>query len=288
MIFHDCALFPSDKDKLLRSLLLRRTTFLGKNDWLHIPWTLHPKNPLHQLLDLVTEVVALLEASDIQHAGWSVGRYGEPSPENLLVSIALMVSRLRRWYACSETRLAEGPLAPTENKDGAQTLIPSEKSNNCHWYPARQPPEGAVSFDCLQQARLMLFYWALVLELEIEVFRSHILRTQLFQAHKIRDATHSARSAESDIQAAISIDLAIECADNIIRWFEFAAQNVWNSFGPAFGVFALKTAISWYKIYQSLPRSRASAQADRSDHLQQGQNMLLRLINVGSPPSRYS
>lgn len=246
---------------------------------------LHLKNQLHQLLDMVVEVTHLLELSDRQHLSWSKGNTGECGAKGLLISLALIVTHLMHWRTKSDVRLTQGPFESPGTRDELRPS-PAQKSPNRHWYPAKQPPEGSVSFDSLQRARLMLFYWAVVLKLEIEVFRSPQLRTELYHAWEISDAWEDKGSIEKDIRAAISIDVALDCADNIVRWFEFAAQNVWNSFGPAFGVDALKTAISWYQIYQQLPRSQTSRQADRSDDLQQAENMLFMLVNVGSPPTR--
>lgn len=161
---------------------------------------------------------------------------------------------------------------------GGMTMSSAHHFINRHWYPAKQPPEHTISFDCLQKARLMLFYWAVMLKLEIEVFKSQQLRTDLYRAYEIPDPRHGTDSIEKDIRAAISINLATDCADNIVRWFGYTAQSVWNSFGPAFGKSALKTAIAWYMTYQRLPRSQTSEEADRPGNLQRARNMLFMLI----------
>lgn len=124
-----------------------------------------------------------------------------------------------------------------------------------------------------------------MLILQSEIFGSFWLRTELHQTHEVSDDADCHQEIERDLRASISTDLATECADNIVEWFEFAAQDVWNSFGPAFGVFSLKTAITWYSIYQELPKGCTSLQADLSVQLERAQNMLLRLVNYGSPPT---
>lgn len=272
--------------QILKSLLSRRTTFLNENEWSHIPWTLHPKTPFHQLLDLATEAAALLGDHDRYAVSRAAGACTDYEIRNLLIKTALSLTHLRRWHARFNTRLPDKSFRATETAN--DTILPTalmKRSANCHWYPGRQYPRTRFSFELIQQARLMLFYWAVVLTLQSEVFGSHSLRSKLHEAHELFDAADCHQEIEGDIRASISIDVATECADNIVKWFEFAAQDVWNSFGPAFGVFSLKAAITWYSIYRELPRSRSSLQADRSEELERAQSMLLKLVNCGSPPT---
>lgn len=240
-----------------------------------------PKTALHKLTDIAVEAASLLETSnDLEKAACAT-----TSAQALLAAIALLILRLRQWHATSGLDI---PARPPMMVPASSSMKPINLSLQPHWYPSKFH-DGVAKITMLQQARGMLFYWALELCLLNCVFSNANIFEQYHRViRKLSDAKLS-KATRDDICSSISAQNALSCADNITSWFKFAAQNTWQSFGPAFGVLTLQTAIDWY-VFCSSPKNRrrlGGLGSNISESLSDCRLMLDNLVRLGSPLAGY-
>ncbi|KAF5009460.1 hypothetical protein F66182_15562, partial [Fusarium sp. NRRL 66182] len=94
---------------VLRSLTLRKSTFLSKTEWIDIPWPQGAKNSYHQFLDLAAEVPGILEQIDSLTAGDSLAQCEHTFLERLARQIVNLILKLKEWEDLNSPRLAQGP-----------------------------------------------------------------------------------------------------------------------------------------------------------------------------------
>ncbi|KAL2219947.1 hypothetical protein M432DRAFT_631176 [Thermoascus aurantiacus ATCC 26904] len=155
---------------ILKALVTRKATFLSQKDWIHIPWTLQPKNTFHQFLDLAAEVPALLERADSLPASIDTALVSSEILD-LLHQSADLIRRLKVWERSSGIRLPFGP--PQHLPPASYNQARLEPLKHC--YPSKSPQTLGTPFDPLQCTRLMLFYWAITLTLYTTIFENPVL-----------------------------------------------------------------------------------------------------------------
>lgn len=269
----------------IKALLTRRHTVLADPSWLHVPWSTMTKTPLHELTDIATGIADMLESVDKLEAHQTVSASREKA---LLVSTAVLIMRLKQWRAHNFLDVPSRPPVLVPSAKGA-ILSMGDSVLRPHWYPSKFHDDTA-KITLLHQARGMLFYWSLELCLQTCVFNSFGLYTQYKRVLRNCTAPSLPVKVRDDICCAISAEDATSCADNITSWFKFAAQNTWQSFGPAFGVLSLQTAIDWYMLCSSSKSKRrlGSLRSNTKGSLKDCHEMLTNLMRYGSPLAGYA
>lgn len=239
-------------------MVTRKATFLSQKDWIHIPWTLQPKNTFHQFLDLAAEVPALLERADSLPASIDTALVSSEILD-LLHQSADLIRRLKVWERSSGIRLPFGP--PQHLPPASYNQARLEPLKHC--YPSKSPQTLGTPFDPLQCTRLMLFYWAITLTLYTTIFENPVLSRYLptlphyhsrsgprFGNENMAFNFHSVN--EDPLLHVFTRADATQLADKISLWVDFCSRNAWQSFGPAIAIFSLKVAIRWYRYDQSI------------------------------------
>ncbi|EED12247.1 conserved hypothetical protein [Talaromyces stipitatus ATCC 10500] len=224
---------------VLRSLILRKSTFLSKAEWIEAPWSSRPKNSYHKFLDLAAEVPDLLEQIDSISTGDSLEQHGNLSPERLLRRILNIIHRMKEWERFSGPHLALGPPHRLSSSGTSMTLT-DRLQPRAHRYPTRNTCVNGTDFDKLQSARLMLFHWAVMLTLYTSLYGN---------SHLFRFSEYENNNENSHLLSMHDLEFAAEnLAYKVALWADFCCQNAWQSFGPAIGIFSVKAAMKWYEV----------------------------------------
>lgn len=223
----------------MRSLALRKSTFLSKAEWIGIPWPQGAKNSYHQFLDLAAEVPGILEQIDSVSAGDSLAKYEHMFLERLARQTLNLIHRMKEWEKLNSPRLAQGP-PHTFSSSGTSMNSTDCLQPRAHRYPSRRSPTTNTHFDELQSARLMLFNWAVTLTLYINLYDKFPVLPYLENLYwNERPQSISLHSLELEAESL---------ANKVTLWADFCCQNAWQSFGPAIGIFSVKAAIQWYEV----------------------------------------
>jgi hypothetical protein len=225
--------------QVLRSLTLRKSTFLSKAEWINVPWPQGAKNSYHQFLDLAAEVPSILEQIDSLAGGDKPGQYEHTFLERLGRQTLDLIHRIKEWEELSSPRLAQGP------PHIFSTSGTSMNSTDClqpraHRYPSRRTPATGTPFDELQSARLMLFNWAVTLTLYISLYDKLPVSPYLENMFW-NESSHPISLHALEFEAE-------SLAYKVTLWADFCCQNAWQSFGPAIGIFSVKAAMQWYEV----------------------------------------
>lgn len=225
--------------QVLRSLTLRKSTFLSNAKWIDVPWPQVAKNSYHQFLDLAAEVPSILEQIDRLTTGDSLTQYEHTFLETLIQQTLDLIHRMKEWESLNSPRLAQGP-PHIFSSCGTSMNNTDWLQPRAHRYPSRLTPATGIHFDELQSARLMLFNWAVMLTLYISLYDKFPVSPYLEKMYW-NDKSHPI--------SLHSLKFEAEClAYKITLWADFCCQNAWQSFGPAIGIFSVKAAMQWYEV----------------------------------------
>lgn len=223
----------------MRSLTLRKSTFLSKAEWIDVPWPQGAKNSYHQFLDLAAEVPNILEQIDSLAAGDNLGQYEHPSIERLARQTLDLIHRMKEWEKLNSPRLAQGP-PHTFSSSGTSMNSTDRLQPRAHRYPSRRTAATGTHFDELQSARLMLFNWAVTLTLYISLYDKFPVSPYLENIF-FNESPHPISVHGLEFEAE-------SLAYKVTTWADFCCQNAWQSFGPAIGIFSVKAAMQWYEV----------------------------------------
>lgn len=224
--------------QVLRSLTLRKATFLSKAEWIDIPWPQGAKNSYHQFLDLAAEVPGILEQIDCLTTGNSLAQYEHTFRERLARQTLNLIHRLKVWENLNSPRLAQGP-PHTFSSSGTSMNSTEHLQPRAHRYPSRRSPATSTHFDELQSARLMLFNWAVTLTLYINIYDKFSVSP--YPNMCCNEISHPMSVHNLEFEAE-------SLAYKVTVWADFCCQNAWQSFGPAIGIFSVKAAMQWYEV----------------------------------------
>lgn len=243
---------------------------------------LYPKTAFHKLLDLAAETACVLEDFDnVMNAN----HRSLPHLQKAAASIALLLLRLKQWEKLHGCILPDGP----PKAFSGPLLIPevsqsTDKSLDRHWYPGKYPDRSDVQFLLLQQVRLMLPFWALVVSLHTCILEMQAFPLVVPTSVSTDPGSEVTKEFYQDIRMAMTTHDAAVSSERIGVWFNFAVQDAWQSFGPVFGIFSLKAAILWYQVYQK--RRLPDLELDRAEELEKCQRLLREFIIYGSPRTK--
>lgn len=224
--------------QVLRSLTVRKSTFLSKAEWIDVPWSSGAKSSYHKFLDLAAEVPSILEQIDSLSAGDSLEQYEQASLERLARQTLGLIHRMKEWETLNSPRLTHGP-PHTFSSSGTSMNSTDCLQPRAHRYPSRRIPATGTGFDELQFARLMLFNWAVMLTLYISLYDKTPASPYLENIHW-NESSHPISLHGLEFEAE-------SLAYKVTLWADFCCQNAWQSFGPAIGIFSVKAAMQWYE-----------------------------------------
>jgi hypothetical protein len=236
---------------VLKALKLRKSTFLSRQEWTSTPWLSNTKDKFQQFLDLAVVIPTSLEQVDsllpLGKNEFSVKQQAIPIRDQLLE----ILSQLKRWEKSSGILLPIGPkyMASKWTSAGNWNLFTSQIRP--HWYPSKSPQCIGTSFDCLQNARLMLLYWACTLTVYTCLYISNPLFVELNNTGETNlppegEYFPPGVDGSRSWNEYICVD-ADHMAENICEWVDLCSQNAWQSYGPAIAIFSLNTVIDWYQ-----------------------------------------
>ncbi|TVY49975.1 Uncharacterized protein LOCC1_G000484 [Lachnellula occidentalis] len=136
---------------IVYALATRRSSYLGDEEWLTIPWQRVPKSDFHHLLDIMARMPGLIERTELAISMDSI----LPSPmemEFLREKSWTIERQLRTWYV----NLVDSSTTPLHSET-PRTIASATLSD-------LQPLTGSsLDFPSFEIARMHLFYWAALL-----------------------------------------------------------------------------------------------------------------------------
>ncbi|TVY41895.1 putative membrane protein [Lachnellula subtilissima] len=137
---------------IIYALATRRSSYLGDEEWLTVPWQRFPKSDFHHLLDIMARMPGLIEQTE--HA---------ISMDAILSSLTEMESlrercwaierQLRTWYI----NLVDSSTTPLRSETSPRTIA------SATLYDLRPLTDSSLNFPSFETARMHLFYWAALL-----------------------------------------------------------------------------------------------------------------------------
>lgn len=129
---------------IVTALLNRKPTFCGDAEWVTSPWELHPKAPLDRLLDILSQIPALLQRLDhlLVMEPTSTRRQ---FVQDLLENCLSVHAALEQWHASLHSS--------TYRSQAAYWISPDQSQ-------AQMPFASVISFRDALTSITFLFYWA--------------------------------------------------------------------------------------------------------------------------------
>ncbi|CZR52366.1 uncharacterized protein PAC_02243 [Phialocephala subalpina] len=137
---------------IVYALATRRSSYLGDEEWLTIPWQRVPKSDFHHLLDIMARMPGLIERTELAISMDAI----LPSPtemESLRERYWAIERQLRTWYI----NLVDSSTTPLRSETSPRTIASATLSD-------LQPlTDSSLNFPSFEIARMHLFYWAALL-----------------------------------------------------------------------------------------------------------------------------
>ncbi|RYP35737.1 hypothetical protein DL767_003682 [Monosporascus sp. MG133] len=214
--------------------------------WRTIPYARSAKNQFHKFLDLSLQATELVEEADSVRMSANPGAFDRA--RETLCHLIEHIRLLNKWEEEAQISLINGP---PETLGGTVVSPPQAVDRTTlRGYPSKIPKGAPVTFDSVQDARLMHLYWSVLLILYMTILDNAALLSELAALQKTLqlDSTNNGHPAQMMTIHQIERE-ANRLADNITLYSEFCCQNLWQSFGPMVSIFSLETAIRWYRSY---------------------------------------
>ena len=225
---------------MIQGIRQRRKACAAALMWRTIPFARSPKNQFHKFLDLSLQATGLLEEVDSLRI--SAEPPGSQRTRETLCRLIEHVQKLKKWEEDARISLPYGPLKATR--------LPNHAS--LRGYPSKIPKDVSVTFDSVQNARLMHLYWTVLLTLYMAILDDDALRHELETLQNTLGLDDLDSDNDCPVQMLTVASIQKEgrqLADKIATYGEFCCQNMWQSFGSLVSTFTLETTIRWYQQY---------------------------------------
>ena len=240
---------------MIQGIRQRRKACAAALMWRTIPFARSTKNHFHRFLDLSLQVTELLEAVDSLHD--SVEATGAQRTREVLNRIIKHVQKLKKWEEEARIPLMHGPL---DSAWGGGSLPPQKQPPNPAFFKGHSskiPADLPVTFDGIQNARIIRLYWTVLLTLYMAILDDDNLRCELkaLQGTTVPsgepDLFVDGRPARPSVTITSLRTEGNQLADNIAVYSGLCCQNLWQSFGTMLSTFTLETAVRWYQRHHS-------------------------------------
>ncbi|RYP74000.1 hypothetical protein DL771_003311 [Monosporascus sp. 5C6A] len=224
---------------MIEGLRRRQAVCAAAEMWRTIPYARSAKNKFHKFLDLALRATELVEEADSVQISANPGAFDRA--RETLCHLIEHIWVLNKWEEEAQVSLINGP---PEMLGGTIVSPPQAVDRKTlRGYPSKIPKGASVTFDTVQDARLMHLYWSVLLILYMTILDNPALQKTL-QMDNAKYGHLAQMMTIHQIQRE-----ANQLADNITLYSEFCCQNLWQSFGPMVSIFNLETAIRWYRSY---------------------------------------
>lgn len=187
---------------------------------------------------------------------------------------------MKKWHEEAQISLVNGPTGL-----GGGIIITSPHPPECpllRGYPSKIPNDVPVTFDGVQNARLMHLYWGVLLTLYMTILENTALCSDLEALQQTLGLDDSSNSNPSRLVTVSQMRKeATQLADNIAVYGEFCCQNLWQSFGPMVSIFTLEVAVRWYQTY-GIPSNSSEVESPRTGDYSRHCQALLDSIRMQS------
>lgn len=139
--------------QIVYALATRRSTYLGDEEWLTIPWQRVPKSDFHHLLDIMARIPSLIERTELA-ISMDAPLHSPTETESLRVRYWAIERQLRTWYI----NLVDSSTTPLRSSETSPRTIASATASDL------QPlTDSSLNFPSFEIACMHLFYWAALL-----------------------------------------------------------------------------------------------------------------------------
>jgi hypothetical protein len=203
-----------NREQVVLAFLCRKATFLALDDWITVPFTLHPPLPIQTLLSEVVALPKLLE--ELDEAPYGCSSASRELVERATDTFLYVLQRLDLWM---ESFTAESPLPLFYVK-------PGDHGDLCIWFPN------------ISVASCLTHFWAFRAMCLMQVRGLGILFPDIREG-KYASMGISSRSA--------LLSEAIELSRHICQSIAFLMQDDMKIYGPFSVVFPLKVSYDTLK-----------------------------------------
>ncbi|KAK7757443.1 hypothetical protein SLS62_000458 [Diatrype stigma] len=230
----------------IQGLRRRQAACAAAPMWRIIPYAQSAKNQFHKFLDLALLTTELLEEADSVQEPASPTNTTPDRPRAVLCKLIEHIQNMKNWQEQAHISLVHGP---TEIGGGIVITSPHPSDRPIlRGYPSKIPDDLPVTFDGVQNVRLMHLYWGVLLTLYMTILGNTILRSELEALQQTLGLGNSKHGNPSQLMTVNMMrEEANELADNIAMYGDFCCQNLWQSFGPMVSIFTLEVAVRWYQ-----------------------------------------
>jgi hypothetical protein len=202
-------------------LATRKSTYLAQQDWLTVPWKIHPKSDLDRLLDIMAQIASLIEEAARLNTTTTTFDIPQAQRIGLLQKGWKFHSKLENWYQ-GFLRKQAAPLY-CERPSSARFL-----SQLASIFPK------VLHFPNFEIARLHLSYWTILLLLD-----SSILTMPFSSPSDANPTSGLVASVENESTHTQALELARLIAQSM----EYLLSEDMHILGPQKVFFALRAAM---------------------------------------------
>ncbi|RYO73921.1 hypothetical protein DL766_005880 [Monosporascus sp. MC13-8B] len=232
--------------QMIEGLRRRQAACAAAPIWRTIPYARSAKNHFHKFLDLSLQATELVEEADSVQMSSNSG--ASDRARETLCHLIEHIWALNEWEEKAQISLINGPPETL----GGTTVFPPQAVDRAtlRGYPSKIPKGAPVTFDSVQDARLMHLYWSVLLILYMTILDNAALLSELAALQKTLELDNTNYSHPAQTMTIHQIEReANRLADNITLYSEFCCQNFWQSLGPMVSIFSLETAIRWFRSH---------------------------------------
>jgi hypothetical protein len=202
-------------------LATRKSTYLAQQDWLTVPWKIHPKSDLDRLLDIMAQIASLIEEAARLNTTTTAFDIPQAQRIGLLQQGWEFHSQLENWYQ-GLLRKQAGPLY-YERPSSTRFL-----SKLASVFPK------ALHFPNFEIARLHLSYWTILL-----LLHSSILTMPFSSPSDVNPNSGLVAAVDNECTHAQQLELARMIAQSM----EYLLSEDMHILGPQKVFFALRAAM---------------------------------------------
>ncbi|EPE25388.1 hypothetical protein GLAREA_01300 [Glarea lozoyensis ATCC 20868] len=137
---------------IIYALSTRKSSYLGDEQWMTVPWQRAPKSDFHHLLDIMAKMPGLVEQTELAISRDAVST-SPTDMESLRERYWAIERQHRKWY----TDLENSSTTPLSSETTSRTIASTTPSD------LRPLTESSLGFPTFEIARMHLFYWAALL-----------------------------------------------------------------------------------------------------------------------------